>query len=1274
MKNKTSITAGLPQFTRVLTAQFTLALNLLAAALFLTRMAQPTHAQTYTLSGVWTNNTQANNIDITTGNANRGMAYCVLSNQVFVVNHSTTTIDAYNGSNGSLVGALNVSGVSGGVTYNLDQVAVADDGAIYACSLTSASGTGTGALKIYRWGSWSDASPVVAYTGDYSGGATLAGKRSGDNMAIKGSGTNTVILIPLSTTSPVPTTNMVLLSTLNGTNFNATVLAILGLPTLTGNGASYGFAFYTNNTFLFKPPGSSEYLIQYPTNFASLSGLVPATVLATISLSGNNVLISYDPVSGLLAAYGPLNNAAPAADALNLYVAPTAAGLTTVVANTTTAHTVANGNFAGTVALGGAGKTNYIYALDSDNGVVCKAINFTPAAQAPVISSQPASATGVFPPYPLSVSVIGTAPLAYQWQITNAATANFTNIPGALTNTYVVTAPLSTNYYRVVITNSAGSVTSSVVLVTTLKPVTNSAVSSLWTVAAGQSGYSYLTSSSDGTRGIAYDTNSQRVVVSSTSGLFVLNGNNGTNIETLSTAGVSFGGLIGGADQVGIADDGAVYVGNVNNAGGAFNLYRWSAPSNIVTATVAFNADPAGGNANSERWGDTMAVRGSGLNTQILLGSRAAAPGGTNVAYLTANDGVGLTYQAIIIAVSGVPAGFAGYGISFGAGNTFWAKSSGGDLFEIAFDTNTLTGTVIYDYKAGSQIPGSIVGVGVDPVNNILAGITDSDVPHDLQLFQLTGTSDSPVLFDQAFFANANANGNGNAVVTVKYPRIYGLDVDNGIVALTYGVPSTTPPTVNTPPASVTAYTNISAVTFSVGASGSVPLYYQWRFNSNNIAGATASTYVITNPPLSKAGYYDVVVHNIAGSVTSTPPALLTLIIPVTSSLITNLWSISPGTNGSYLTTSGYETRGLAYDPTMTNLFVADHSNIHVYNGTNGSYLYDLNTAGFPNGGINGWTVDQIGVAGDGTLYSCNLSADGTAFAIIAFSAGSYTPNIAYGGATGGSDLNTLDPLGDRWGDTMAVRGSGPNTQILFGSYNGTNVALFTTADGANFTPALIAVQGGVPLGFAGAGIAFGSGNTFYAKGGHNYNLREVSFDTNANTGTVIQTYTAGSQVPNDLTGLAVDITNNILSGVCYNDTPHDLQLYLLSGNTNAPYLFEQDFFPASNPNSQEDAVTILSGGLGFALDVNNGILAFTYSLPAAPAVTLTGVGYAPGNIVINWNNTFNGHGYQVQYKNTLLDPAWTNLGSPVTAASATASYTDTTATGSTRFYRVISR
>ena len=54
-------------------------------------------------------------------------------------------------------------------------------------------------------------------------------------------------------------------------------------------------------------------------------------------------------------------------------------------------------------------------------------------------------------------------------------------------------------------------------------------------------------------------------------------------------------------------------------------------------------------------------------------------------------------------------------------------------------------------------------------------------------------------------------------------------------------------------------------VTFSVTASSSFPLGYQWRFNSNSIAGATNNAYTITNVAASDAGFYDAVVTNTAG-------------------------------------------------------------------------------------------------------------------------------------------------------------------------------------------------------------------------------------------------------------------------------------------------------------------------------------------------------------------------------------------------------------------------
>jgi hypothetical protein len=60
-----------------------------------------------------------------------------------------------------------------------------------------------------------------------------------------------------------------------------------------------------------------------------------------------------------------------------------------------------------------------------------------------------------------------------------------------------------------------------------------------------------------------------------------------------------------------------------------------------------------------------------------------------------------------------------------------------------------------------------------------------------------------------------------------------------------------------------------AAVTFTVTASGTAPLTYQWRFNDQVLSGATSASLTLNNVQLSDAGDYTVVVTNAAGTVTS---------------------------------------------------------------------------------------------------------------------------------------------------------------------------------------------------------------------------------------------------------------------------------------------------------------------------------------------------------------------------------------------------------------------
>lgn len=84
---------------------------------------------------------------------------------------------------------------------------------------------------------------------------------------------------------------------------------------------------------------------------------------------------------------------------------------------------------------------------------------------------------------------------------------------------------------------------------------------------------------------------------------------------------------------------------------------------------------------------------------------------------------------------------------------------------------------------------------------------------------------------------------------------------------------TSTAPTITTQPASLSVTAGASA-TFSVVATSSSSMTYQWRKDSTSISGATSSSYTISSAASSDAGSYDVVVTNSSGSTTSSAATL----------------------------------------------------------------------------------------------------------------------------------------------------------------------------------------------------------------------------------------------------------------------------------------------------------------------------------------------------------------------------------------------------------------
>jgi hypothetical protein len=85
-------------------------------------------------------------------------------------------------------------------------------------------------------------------------------------------------------------------------------------------------------------------------------------------------------------------------------------------------------------------------------------------------------------------------------------------------------------------------------------------------------------------------------------------------------------------------------------------------------------------------------------------------------------------------------------------------------------------------------------------------------------------------------------------------------------------------PAITTQPQDLVAITGDAAL-FSVTATGTTPLYYQWRKNGSPIAGATGTSYVLATATTNDAAGYDVVVNNAYGVVTSSA-ATLTVHVP----------------------------------------------------------------------------------------------------------------------------------------------------------------------------------------------------------------------------------------------------------------------------------------------------------------------------------------------------------------------------------------------------------
>lgn len=702
---------------------------------------------------------------VETGNFLRGLAYDPVGKCVVIAPRAggarVLLLDAATGADGSEdpnIGApralqftdSNGDNLLTGGTFTLNLVGAGTDGAIYACNLATSAAQ---PVRIYRWAKADVTEPAsLAYGGNAATDLGLVASapndvRFGDAFAVRGSGTSTELLLSSRTGK-----YLLVFRTTDGTTFTPTAYttdlasgaAGLGLAWGAGNTVFTGINSALRRLELVESTKTARTLNTFPGPGASIATDANAKRLAAIDTTAHTVRVYdiTDPASPV-----QIGNPLPL---------PTA-----------------NANINGTGAT--AFSSDTLFALETNNGILAALIE--QVLTAPSVATQPTGGSPyVGTTFSLSVGAQGTAPLAYQWLLNDAP------ITGATLSSLTLSA-LTTNQagaYSVIITNSAGSITSNPANVFVREPFNTPVLTPAWRILAGERS----TINTDSTqRGLAFNPVSGNVLYVSRSGsniVAVLDAATGAEKHRLATTDGDGFSVITGAtipvNMIGVAEDGAVYVANLNlpaaGSGAALRVYRWESDA-ADAAPVALDIPDLPADV---RFGDTFAVRGRGDTTELLFGSRSS----TSFAVVSVTGGVFTTTK--VYSADGVSAGGFGLGVAFGPGNSVFGTASGSPIVHVAFDPATSTATLARTYAA-AQIPTAVAHLAIDTTRSLLAG-TALETPDNLLLYSIADI-DNPVLLDQELFPIDNPNVNGTGAIAFGGSRVFVLDSNQGLFAYT---------------------------------------------------------------------------------------------------------------------------------------------------------------------------------------------------------------------------------------------------------------------------------------------------------------------------------------------------------------------------------------------------------------------------------------------------------------------------------------------------------
>lgn len=423
-----------------------------------------------------------------------------------------------------------------------------------------------------------------------------------------------------------------------------------------------------------------------------------------------------------------------------------------------------------------------------------------------------------------TVSASGTAPLSYQWR-KNGSTFG---APNAATLSLSNVQPADAGSYTVVVTNAAGSVTAGPsVLTVSVPPPTILSHPTSQTVVTGANVSFSVSASGSGTLSYQWSRNGTPLA--------------GASLPTLSLNNVQ-------PVQAGN------YTATITNAGG-------SVTSNPATLTVqpppnfpVITQHPA---SQSVSVGGTIALSvvasGAGTLSYVWQKNGVPVPGGTASSLSLSNAQVADsgTYTVIVSNTSG----------------------------SVTSNPATVTVSTLVNPPVVVTPPASLaVPLGAPASFTVIATGTAPLTFSWRRNGVLVPGANKAVLS----LVSAQESDAGSYTATVENAA---GSVTTPAATLTVNVPPT-PPFITGQPLGQTVMTD-SPVTFSVTATGTAPLSYQWFKDGSPIAGASTSVFSLAAAKVADAGSYTVRVSNAAGSETSAPAVLVVQVPPTVPVIIT---------------------------------------------------------------------------------------------------------------------------------------------------------------------------------------------------------------------------------------------------------------------------------------------------------------------------------------------------------------------------------------------------